>query len=191
MLKRCASILAMLVVLTTSGCTEQPTVNQSNIDELALEIRKLGPEVSRSEAERAARIAYTHSAQLAIEYEITDPPLVHNYKVNNGFRERGICVHWAEDIEKRLQQENFRTLTLHQAIALPKTKFNVEHSTAVISKRGDTFDKGIVLDPWRYGGVLFWSPTRADTRYNWRPQVEVLEEIYKTREATREAAINL
>ena len=191
MLKLCASILASLAVLTISGCTTPPTVDQSNIDELALEIRKLGPEVDPREAERAARIAYEYSSQLAIEYEVTDPPLVHNYKVNNGFRERGICVHWAEDVEKRLKQENFRTLAMHRAIALPKTSFNVEHSTAVISRRGDAFDDGIVLDPWRYGGVLYWSPTLADSRYNWQPQIEALEEMYRTRQATREAAINL
>jgi hypothetical protein len=50
---------------------------------------------------------------------------------------------------------------------------------------------GDATDPWRYGGVLFWSPTMADSRYNRRPQIEALEEIYRTRKATREAAINL
>ena len=34
---------------------------------------------------------------------------------------------------------------------------------------------GIVLDPWRYGGVLFWSPLVEDTRYEWVPREVVLE----------------
>jgi len=191
MLKPIASILTMLTVLMIAGCTAKKTVDQSEIDGLAREIRNLGPEVDPGEAERAARIAFDYSSQLAQEYEITDPPLVHNYKVNNGFRQRGLCVHWAEDIEKRLKQENFRTLTLHRAIAPPENLFRVDHSTTIISRRGDTFYDGIVLDPWRYGGVLYWSPTLADSRYKWRPQIEVLEEKYKSRQATREAAINL
>lgn len=191
MLKLCASVLATLAVVAISGCTAPPTVEQSSIEGLALEIRKLGPEVDPREAERAARIAFDYSTQLAQEYEITDPPLVHNYKVNNGYRERGLCVHWAEDIEKRLKLENFRTLTLHRAIAPPANAFRVDHSTTIISRRGDAFTDGIVLDPWRYGGVLYWSPTLADNRYKWRPQMEVLEEKYKSRQATREAAINL
>ena len=191
MLKQLASILATLTVLTICGCTATPTVDQSAIDGLALEIRKLGPEVDPTEAKRAARIAFTYSSQLAQEYQITDPPLVHNYKVNTGFRPRGLCVHWAEDIEKRLKQENFRTLTLHRAIAPPENPFRIDHSSTIISRRGDTLYDGIVLDPWRYGGVLYWSPTLDDKAYNWRPQIEVLEEKYKTRQATREAAINL
>ena len=191
LLKQSVCLLATLAVLMIGGCTTQPSVDQSGIDMLALEISKLGPEVDPREAKRAARIAINYSSQLAQEYGITDPPLVHNYKVNNGFRERGLCVHWAEDIEKRLKQENFRTLTLHRAIAPPSHLFRVDHSTAIISKRGDTFYDGIVLDPWRYGGVLYWSPTLDDKAYNWRPQIEVLEEKYKTRQATREAAINL
>jgi len=191
MLKQRAAILVTLAIMVISGCTAQPTVDQSRIDGLALEIRKLGPEVDPREAERAARIAFTYSTQLAQEYQITDPPLVHNYKVNNGFRPRGLCVHWAEDIEKRLKQENFRTLTLHRAIAPPENPFRIDHSTTIISRRGDAYSEGIVLDPWRYGGVLYWSPTLADSRYNWRPRIESLENKYNSRQATREAAINL
>lgn len=216
MLKQLVFLFATLALFTISGCTEKPTVEQSvvekppaaqptaeqptvkpptvdrsAIDALALEIRKLGPEVDPAEAERAARIAFTYSAQLATEYRITDSPLLHNYKIHNGYRERGFCVHWAEDIEKRLKQENFRTLTLHRALAPPSNIFRIEHASTIISRRGDTMSDGIVLDGWRYGGALFWSPTLADSRYNWRPQNEVLEETYRSRKATREAAMNL
>jgi hypothetical protein len=34
---------------------------------------------------------------------------------------------------------------------------------------------GVVLDPWRYGGVLFWSPLVEDTKYEWVPRSVVLE----------------
>ena len=77
----------------------------------------LATDIDPDEADRAARIAYSHTAQLAQEYQITDPPLIHNAKVNKGLRPRGLCWHWAEDIERRLLQENFQTLTLHRAIA--------------------------------------------------------------------------
>ena len=191
MLKQCSYILAVLAVLAISGCAAKPSVDKSNIDALAMEIIKLGPEVDPREAERAARIAYTYSAQLAVEYDVTDPPLVHNYKVNNGYRERGLCVDWATDVEKRLKQENFRTLSVLRATAPPKNDFRVSHSTAVISRRGDTFKDGIILDPWRYGGVLFWSPTTADKRYDWQSQIKALEEKTRASKAARDAGLNL
>ena len=140
---------------------------------LAQGIMALGAEVDPEEAMRAARVTYDYTYQLAREYEITDGPLIHNTKVNMGTRPRGLCWHWAQDIEARLKQENFKTLDLHRAVA---NSFNIrlEHSTALISKKGDHFKNGIVLDPWRKGGVLFWSRTAEDRRYDWMPRDEVL-----------------
>jgi hypothetical protein len=172
-----------LMALGFGGCATTPTVSQSDIDALTLEIKKLGPEVDPLEAERAARIAYTYSQQLAQDYNVTDHPIVHNAKVNSGLRERGICVHWAEDVEKRLKQENFQTLTLHRGIAPPRNEFRIVHSTAIVSRRGDTMYDGIVLDPWRYGGTLYWSSTRDDPRYDWRPRMEVLAERARKEQA--------
>lgn len=185
-----ATALALLVALTLGACAPTPpTVDQRDVDNLALELRGLGPNVDPAEAERAAQIAYSYSQQLAKEYQITDPPLVHNAKVNNGFRPRGLCWHWAEDIEKRLKQENFKTLAMHRAISDPENPFRIDHSTAIISRRGDTMFEGVVLDPWRYGGTLYWSPTMDDTRYNWRPRLEVLHNKHKAMVARREAPI--
>ncbi|TMV07894.1 hypothetical protein FGK63_10580 [Ruegeria sediminis] len=185
MKKFLAPVLAILALAVISGCSTQPTVNQRDVEALALELRGLGPDVDPEEAERAARVAFAYSSQLRQEYQVTSSPIVHNAKVNNGFRERGLCWHWAEDIERRLNQENFRTLTLHRAISDPENPFRIDHSTAIISRRGDSMYDGVVLDGWRNGGALFWAPTREDTRYNWRPRLDVLKDkerkLYKQR----------
>jgi len=170
------SLLLIGAALMIGGCTAKPTVDQSSYDKLALEIQGLGPGVDPEEAERAARIAFGYSKQLKQEYRVTDPPLIHNAKVHKGLRERGLCNDWAEDMNRRLKQENFRTLSMHWAIS-PPTPFRIIHHTAIISRRGDTMFDGIVLDPWRYGGALYWSLTRADERYNWRPRMEVRQEL--------------
>lgn len=181
-------VAAVAFAVLVAGCAAVPRdVTQSDIDMLALEIRNLGPAVDAEEAERAARIAYTYSLQLAQEYNVTDNPIIHNTKVNNGWRERGLCVHWAEDIEKRLNAENFQTLELHRAIA-EGNEFRIDHSTAIISARGETMNEGVVLDPWRTGGLLFWSPTLKDQRYFWEPQQLVLERKYQAK-LQREAGV--
>ncbi|WP_170371567.1 hypothetical protein [Ruegeria arenilitoris] len=167
--------LATLAILGLGACSSAPPARSHDVARLAAQIQALGPEVDPEEAQRAARVTYAYTAQLAQEYQITDPPLIHNAKVNKGLRPRGLCWHWAEDIERRLKQENFRTLTLHRAIANADNPFRIDHSTAIISRRGDSMYDGVVLDPWRYGGVLFWSPLREDTRYDWVPRDIVLE----------------
>ncbi|MEO3416349.1 hypothetical protein AAFO92_16990 [Roseovarius sp. CAU 1744] len=150
------------------------------ISALAAQIQSLGRDVDPEEALRAARVTYEYTYQLAQEYQITDGPLIHNTKVNMGTRPRGLCWHWAQDIEARLKAENFATLELHRAVA---NSFNLrlEHSTAVISRKGDDFQQGIVLDPWRKGGVLFWSPTLEDRRYTWM----LREDVFKRKRAER------
>ncbi len=180
-----ASLLALIVLL--SACGPGPDMaSRDQVADLAAGIRALGPEVDPEEAARAAEIAYSWSAHLAREYEIVDPPLIHNTKVNMGLKSRGLCWHWAEDMEKRLRQENFRTLEVQRAIATPEL-FGIDHSTALVSLPGGTIYDGMVLDPWRNGGRLFWSRTVADKRYNWRPQAEVHAE--KRREAVARGEI--
>jgi hypothetical protein len=170
-----AYVLALLALLTLTACSARAPSSSDDVQRLATEIQSLGPDVDPQEAQRAASIAYAYTAQLAQDYQITDPPLIHNAKVNRGTRPRGLCWHWAEDIERRLKQENFRTLTLHRAIANADNPFRIDHSTAIISRSGETMYEGLVLDPWRYGGVLFWSPLIEDTRYEWVPREAVLE----------------
>ncbi|MCR9271819.1 MULTISPECIES: hypothetical protein [Mameliella] len=187
MTKRFAMMLMALAMLAIGGCTTvSPEFGQRDIDALAAEIRGLGPNVDPREADRAARIAYTYSRQLTQEYGITDPPLIHNAKVHSGERERGLCNHWAEDMHRRLSQENFRTLSVLRAIS-PRSPFRIIHHTAVVSPRGGTIYDGVVLDPWRNGGALHWQKTRADDRYDWRPRPEVLKEMLAAKRA-REAA---
>lgn len=171
-MKRLLAFVLTMVML--AACAAPPSTTGDEVQRLASEIRNLGPDIDPEEAERAARVAYAYTAQLAQEYEITDAPLIHNAKVNKGLRPRGLCWHWAEDIERRLDQEGFETLEMHRAIANADNPFRIDHSTAIISRKGETMRDGIVLDPWRYGGVLYWSPLTEDTKYEWVPRDAVL-----------------
>lgn len=136
-------------------------------------ILALGPGIDPDEAARAAQVAYDWTDELVRQYQIVDPPLVHNMKVNAGLKPRGLCWHWAEDMERRLLTENFQTLDIHRAIANADRAFRIDHSTAIVSRKGDDMYEGIVLDPWRTGGELVWVRTTAD-KYPWEPQRAVL-----------------
>ena len=151
-----------------------PLVERERVSELAQAITTLGDGVDPREARRAASLAYGYSRHLAHEYGVTDSALVHNLKVNLGLRSRGLCVHWTRDLLIRLRQEKFTSLDLHWGIANYEKAFRIEHSTVIISAGGADLRDGIVLDPWRYGGELFWSPTPDDTEYLWKPRAEIM-----------------
>ncbi|MEM9708538.1 MAG: hypothetical protein AAF871_07050 [Pseudomonadota bacterium] len=172
-------LLPIMLLLAACGASfgpeGPPLGTRDEVAALERGILALGPDIDPAEAARAAEIAYAYTRVLADEYEISDPPLVHNTKVNMGIRPRGLCWHWAEDIETRLNGEDFETLTLHRAIANSDNPFRIDHSTAIVSAKGETFDEGIVLDPWRFGGFLFWSPVKEDADYIWIERSLVLE----------------
>lgn len=168
------ALSAAVQPLPISSDAPQTQAESPQVAALAAGIMAMSDEIDPEEALRAARISYQHTAVLKAEYQITDGPLLHNIKVNRGDKPRGLCWHWAEDMENRLKAENFQTLQLHRAIA-NYDNWRLEHSTAIISVAGASMYDGMVLDPWRKGGRLFWERVRADTRYNWTPRLEVFE----------------
>ncbi len=158
--------LALLAAVILVACGAPQKQAPADVAGLTQALISLDPVVDPAEAARAAEIAYTYSLVLRQDYNVTDGALMHNAKVNQGLRPRGLCWHWADDLQTRLRQEGFRTLDMHRAIANHDTIL-IEHSTVVMSARGGKMREGIVLDPWRYGGYLFWSPVLEDSRYNW------------------------
>jgi len=177
--KRLLCVLTMLVFLL-SGCAGKtpqpelpPDVAKQRIRELNLAILALGDDVDSGEAQRAARIAIDYSRQLAREYEIEDSAIVHNLKVNLGIKPRGLCIHWTSDLMARMKQEGFYSLDLHWAIANYENAFRLEHSTVIISARGGPLQQGVILDPWRNSGDLYWAPALQDPGYLWQPQAKI------------------
>lgn len=160
----------------------------SEVAPLANHITALSPGVDPEEASRAARIALTYPLELRQRYEVSDPPLVHNTKVNMGLKPRGLCKDWADDMEARLAAEGFETLTLHRAIANADTA-RIEHSTVIVSASGARPNEGIVLDPWRFGGDLYWGAVTEDPTYRWLPRQQAFRARREREEAKKILAI--
>lgn len=176
---RLQALLAVLAVAFLGACGG-PAPEQGGVAALSAEILRLAPGIDPQEARRAAEISYSYSQRLKREWRVTDPPLTHNNKVHRGEREKGLCNDWAQAMTRRLNAEGFRTLQIHWATSPPKP-LRIIHHSAVISASGDAMHEGIILDPWRYGGDLYWARVAEDTRYNWRPRSEVREELLSAR----------
>lgn len=158
----CAALLA-----ACSATTDNTGGRAGQVARLETAIMGLGPDVDPQEAARAAHVAFAYTDQLVQEYEIVDPPLVHNTKVNMGLKPRGLCYHWARDIHTRMAQERFSTLAFTQTVANADNPILLEHTSAVIMARGDDYMDGLVLDPWRTGGQMHFQPVRGD-KYDWK-----------------------
>ncbi|MCZ4352614.1 hypothetical protein O4H61_08815 [Roseovarius aestuarii] len=168
-MRRWLVLLGAALVAACGAVPEETSGRAEQVAQLEADILALGPNVDPEEAARAARVAFSYTDQLVREYEITDPPLVHNTKVNMGLKPRGLCYHWARDIHTRMAQERFQTLAFTRAVANADNPILLEHTTAVIMARGDGYMDGLVLDPWRTGGRLVFRPVRGD-KYDWKPR---------------------
>ncbi|MEQ9695467.1 hypothetical protein [Shimia sp. SDUM112013] len=164
----------LLVITFLAACGVPSEQKVADVDGLARALQTMDStnRVAPQEARRAAEIAYAYSLEQREAYKVSDPPLIHNTKVNQGLRPRGLCWHWADDLEARLRREGFKSFSFHRAIA-NIDNLRVEHSTVILSAKGAPMQDGIVLDGWRYGGYLFWAPLPEDTRYTWVPRAEV------------------
>lgn len=134
---------------------------QRDLDELAAG-------AAPDEAHLLAEVAMTESARLSAEYRMARPALFNNVLVNVGLKQRGLCWHWTEDLIAALRELPLSSYELHWGIAHRGRLFR-EHNSLVVTARGESFASGIVLDPWRESGSLYWVAVLED-RYPWEPR---------------------
>ncbi len=150
--------------------TEIPDVHHSpdfqKIRALQSDLAALNQYADTAEARQAAQTAVIYSRNLAEKYELVRPAVFHNLLVRVGLKKRGLCYHWTEDLLKRLAALDLKTYQLHWGVAYRGSELR-EHNSVVITACQQAFDKGIVLDPWRNSGDLYWCPVRVDS-YPWK-----------------------
>jgi len=168
-LSGCVSGNQMSQELLASGKTENHRATEAyhqKVKWLQEDLAALNQQTDQLEARQVAETAIYYSYQLADEYQLVRPAVLHNLLIRVGLKDRGLCYHWTEDLLKRLQALDLRTYQLHWGVAYRGSDLR-EHNSVVITARGQAFEKGIVLDPWRNSGDLFWALINTD-RYPWR-----------------------
>ena len=174
----------LLLVLLLAGCSStRPTYHQQpdnsaashgavndgyleKISALRNDLADLNRQASVLEAERVAETAVTYAGDLAEEYNLVRPAILHNVFVRIGLKDRGLCYHWAEDLMQQLQLLDLKTYQLHWGVAYRGSELR-EHNSVVITARGEPFETGMVLDPWRNSGDLYWALIQTDS-YPWK-----------------------
>ena len=139
---------------------------RQKVELLQVELATLNQQANLHEARQVAETAITYSNQLAEEYRLVRPAVLHNVLIRVGLKDRGLCYHWTEDLLKQLQSLDLRTYQIHWGVAHRGSELR-EHNSVVITARGQAFEKGMVLDPWRNSGDLYWARIKND-RYPWQ-----------------------
>ena len=137
-----------------------------SINKLQNDLAGLNRHSNPIEADRIAQEAFNYSAYLAQKYALVRPAVLHNVFVRLGFKDRGLCYHWTEDLMRRLKSMQLTAYQLHWGVAYRGSELR-EHNSVVITAKNQAFEEGIVLDPWRNSGELYWALVKSD-RYPWQ-----------------------
>ena len=151
------------------GCSIKmptPLENIRNIEKLKVMFLQLDKRIDSLEAQSLAQESILYAQKLAKKYDLVSPPYAQNTLVNFGFKNRGLCYHWAEDMLSYLVSQNYKTLDLH-SIGANIGKLN-EHNALSVSFKGADISHNIVLDAWRDSGNLFFIKIEEDSKYKWK-----------------------
>ena len=87
-------------------------------------------------------------------------PIFNNFLVYHGWRKRGYCWQWTEDLLLALDKLKLKTLELHWADAYRDTW--QENNCLVVTAKGQAFEHGMILECWRHFGHLRWNLVPSD-----------------------------
>ena len=165
----------MIALLFMSGCAVRRVSDDGMAATVALANDRTAQQLAADlttllgyrddETPRLAQTILAETDTLARNYRVQPPALWHNFLVNVGIRDRGLCCHWTQDLLRKIE-----TLQLqkYQAVwAVSRHGTWREHSCVVITAAGQGLTTGLVLDAWRDAGHLHWTPVTED-RYTWQ-----------------------
>ena len=148
------------------GDTSSVALDWDRVNALVYDLAALNHNSDGTEARRVAETALQVSAILAKEYRLVRPPILHNLLIQMGLRDRGLCYHWTVDLMSYLNTLQLKSYQLRWGVAYRGSDLR-EHNTVVVTANGQPFEDGLILDPWRHSGKLYWVVVKND-RYPWR-----------------------
>jgi len=149
--------------------TARPTASlEAEASQLAGALQALGAGVDPAECTRTASVLVNTIDEARVSRGLDGRPIRRNLAVAMGWHDWGLCWQWTELLGRRLRQEQLKSLSLHWACAHAGSDLR-EHNALVIAAKGQPFEEGLVIDPWRRGGRLTWVRV-LDDRYPWKQE---------------------
>jgi len=169
-------------VLLCSACAVKITpANTTQIHALSELLSDMDRSVPKEESLALSRDIFYKTRLLAKEFKMISPPQYHNFLVNIGLRDRGLCYHWADELYGYLSQQHYSSFTFH-FVGANIGQYWTEHNALVVVARELQIKKGIVIDPWRNAGRLYFSKVKDDISYHWvhRPRRGCQQAFYSS-----------
>lgn len=166
-------LLLFLTLIIFTSCANKITLKSENkfaVLKLKNDILFLSDKVKEDEAKQLSEIFIYHSHFLALRYNINSSAYWHNILVNAKIKKRGLCYHYVKDLIKELQKNTYDNVDIYWMVHKKNTY--LEHNVLLLTAKNQSLSTGIVLDPWRYTGKLYWSSIQEDQKYKWSEDIK-------------------
>jgi len=151
-----------------TGCGgNAPMVPQAKIEELSHLLGSLDKGISQKEATQLSKDILYKTRQLTEEFEMISPPQFHNFLVTVGLRDKGLCYHWSDALYLYLLEKNYESFEFH-LMGSNIGEYLFEHNALIVVAKGGKIQEGIIIDPWRNSGELYFSKVGDDPKYIWQ-----------------------
>ena len=171
-MSRALAIVFTLLFFSSCGTIHYSSLYQSRDNEPIDKLTKMLKAISHDpkESRELATLAVTHSKVLANRYNLVSPPLYHNFLVNSGQREKGLCYDFVDDLMAEIRTHRFK----HFRFRWGRANANEldEHNVIVVLGKNTPFQEGVILDAWRNSGILYFTRVKDDPKYTFHPWSE-------------------
>ena len=161
------SFKLLLLSFFLIGCAvTSPSTSRTKVEALAELLQSLDITIPQSESVQLSKDIYAKTKQLTKEFEMTSPPQWHNFLVTVGVREKGLCYHWSDALFLHLSAKQYDAFEFHLMGANIGEYFS-EHNALVVVAKGGKIQEGVIIDPWRDPGELYFVKVGDDPDYVW------------------------
>ncbi len=162
----------LLISFLLVGCVVTPPLpSEMRTTQLSKLLQSLDKNIPQDEAMHLSQDIFHKTQKLTKEFELTSPPLFHNSLVHIGIREKGLCYHWSDALYMYLSQKKYPHFEFHLVGANIGEYFS-EHNALVVVVKNGSIENGILVDPWRDSGKLYFSRIVEDKKYKWKHREE-------------------
>jgi hypothetical protein len=158
-------LLHIFIIFIFLGCVKEPSI-PLGIENLEKTFLSIDNTIDRNESAEFAYKILEYTSSLKYKYDLEYPPLYHNFLVNSGLKNRGLCWHFANDMLIFILDQKYKSFDYY-IVGASIDDYWDEHNAIVVTCKGCSYKQGIILDAWRNSGNLYYSTVEDDYEYKW------------------------
>ncbi len=160
-------LLKLLLPFFFLACTHTPETSEYQVKALAGELRALHEGIPAEEAERLSREIFLESARLRKKFKPVSEPHFNNFLINIGMKDQGLCYQWSDALYVHFKKRTYPHFDFHLLVS-DQGEYFLEHNVLVVVAKGGNVMDGVIIDPWRESGSVYFIKVKDDYGYEWK-----------------------